>query len=163
MRNFKPRKTLAERFSDKWIPVTESGCWIWLGKITAHGYGVLSTTANSKTQELQAHRASYQLHRGQIPSGMFVCHSCDVTQCVNPNHLFLGTNTDNMIDCRNKGRAYKQISKEVCDQIQSKLLDGVQYKQIKKLFGVSAGSIANIKYRKRGFPAADAMIAEGSK
>lgn len=88
------------RFESKFIPVTESGCWLWLRGINAKGYGQFGRKHGSD----QAHRVAWELYRGQIPDGMNVCHSCDVRCCVNPDHLFLGTQKDNMQDCMKKGR-----------------------------------------------------------
>lgn len=75
------------------------GCWEWIGP-TYRGYGRL--WHNGKT--IRAHRASWLIHRGDIPSGMFVCHRCDNPKCVKPDHLFLGTHQDNMNDKVQKGR-----------------------------------------------------------
>ena len=80
--------------------VTESGCWIWMRSTASHGYG--DFRLNYKL--FLAHRASYEAFVGPIPDGMFVLHRCDVKQCVNPDHLFLGTNADNMADKEAKGR-----------------------------------------------------------
>lgn len=88
-----------ERFNLKWEPVTESGCWIWTGAAGRYYGGV---TINKK--HFDAHRASWILHFGDIPEGMRVLHRCDVTLCVNPSHLFLGTAKDNTHDMLKKGR-----------------------------------------------------------
>lgn len=82
------------------IKVDANGCFLWQKQVGSKGYGM--TCCNGKS--VMAHRASYRVFRGEIPDGMFVCHRCDVRHCVNPAHLFLGTNTDNMRDCRDKKR-----------------------------------------------------------
>jgi hypothetical protein len=90
---------------ENYTPVTESGCWLWLGKTSRHGYGVLNR--DGKLISL-AHRYFYEHHVGPIPSGMFICHKCDTPLCVNPDHLFAGTPQDNMDDMWRKGRAGAQ-------------------------------------------------------
>ena len=98
------RKTLKERFDMKWEAIPESGCWIWTGS-SSNGYGQIWDGAKYEG----AHRISYILHKGEIPDldqyhGMCVCHTCDTSYCVNPDHLFLGTHKENIEDMINKGR-----------------------------------------------------------
>jgi hypothetical protein len=97
------------RFISKYEPVTESGCWIWMAASTVDGYGIF--TINRKL--IYAHRFSYEFFVGPIPLKMFVCHQCDVPSCVNPSHLFLGTNGDNVRDSVRKGRNHNH-SKTHC-------------------------------------------------
>jgi len=78
----------------------ESGCWIWFWSAMSTGYGDFRL---NKRHHL-AHRASYEVYKGPIPEGMHVLHRCDVKSCVNPDHLFLGTNLDNIQDSVRKGR-----------------------------------------------------------
>ena len=79
----------------------ESGCWLWQGAKNQYGYG-LATYEGKKNQT--AHRLSYRIHKGEIQPGLLALHTCDTPACVNPEHLFLGSNKDNMDDCRAKGR-----------------------------------------------------------
>ena len=80
----------------------DKGCWLWQGKGRVKAYGKLTL---NKTTWL-AHRAAYFLFTGSIPKGVFVLHRCDRPLCINPKHLFLGTQRDNMNDARTKGRIY---------------------------------------------------------
>lgn len=98
------------RFDAKYVPIPEVGCWIWTGAVNCErGYGYFLFDGKPRL----AHRASWAMHKGQIPDGMNVLHRCDIPSCVNPNHLFLGTLSDNMQDCAAKGRA-PQMNKTHC-------------------------------------------------
>lgn len=101
-----PRKmTIEERF-DKYVSVNEdTGCWIWTGARNCNGYGALSIRVGGVRTSPSAHRASYTLYVGEIPKGLQVLHKCDTPLCVNPEHLWLGTQLDNVRDCIAKGRA----------------------------------------------------------
>lgn len=88
-----------ERFHSKYKEAVDTGCWVWKTDCV-HGYG--SFWLQGKVY--RAHRASYMLFSGVIPLGMNVLHTCDNPSCVNPQHLFLGTQQDNMTDKRLKGR-----------------------------------------------------------
>lgn len=79
--------------------VTELGpddCWIYGGFISKEGYGKISGGG----KHYFAHRVSYSLYKGEIPKGLIICHICDNKKCVNPNHLYAGTNLDNQQDRR---------------------------------------------------------------
>jgi hypothetical protein len=92
------RSDYLERFSRKIDKST--GCWLWTGAINPKGYAKMRFEGRA----VDAHRVSWNLHRGSIPDGLFVLHRCDVRHCVNPEHLFLGTHQDNMDDMQAKGR-----------------------------------------------------------
>ena len=94
----------------KWVAVKDKKeCWEWLGsrhKTVWHGQW-----RNKAGQIELTHRASWRMFKSEIPAGMFVLHKCDNPACVNPQHLFLGTQSDNLKDMWNKGRAKPQTSK----------------------------------------------------
>lgn len=103
---FKPRASSEDMTTRFWLRVqrSDNACWKWTGQKNAHGYGLLSKFGTLRL----AHRISWELHHGQILSNMNVLHHCDNPSCVNPNHLFLGTHSDNMRDAKVKGRTSNQ-------------------------------------------------------
>lgn len=76
-------------------------CWVWIGSVDGGGYGICG---RGRDLPRRAHRASWVLHRGAIPDGLYVLHRCDTPRCVNPDHLFLGDARINAHDCIAKGR-----------------------------------------------------------
>lgn len=94
-------KVTSERF---WEKVDKSGgCWLWTAGIYKDGYGQFQY----KLKMVAAHRYSWELHFGEIPEGLQVLHKCDTRNCIRPEHLFLGTNQDNVDDKVSKGRQHK--------------------------------------------------------
>lgn len=90
-----------------WSKVRKTdGCWLWTGTTIRGGYGMIRFPVRDS---ITAHRASWLIHRGEIPDGLFVLHKCDNPPCVNPEHLFLGTHQDNMRDMVAKGRHFAHV------------------------------------------------------
>lgn len=96
-------RPLKERFWQK-VQHSDSGCWEWLGSRDGGGYGMFQYGSRDSRR---AHRVAWELTNGEIPTGMFVLHSCDYPPCVNPAHLRLGTNSDNMKDMWARNRRIK--------------------------------------------------------
>ena len=138
-----------ERIENKVERIPEGGCWVWMGGTTVRGYGQIE----HKTKKLYAHRVSYEAFVGEIPQGMYVCHTCDNVSCVNPNHLFLGTQKQNLQDMARKGRSTRgeknpcaKLTEEQVNQIRT--MDGT-CSFISKLFNVSSSAISAIKRKER--------------
>lgn len=98
-----------EKFSPEWwqamtIPEPNTGCMLWLGYACQQGYGRVSVRGK-RNRSCTAHRAAYECANGAFDESLTVCHRCDTPLCVNPDHLFLGTQRDNLSDMRAKGRA----------------------------------------------------------
>jgi hypothetical protein len=97
----KVTRALGERF---WEKVTKTnGCWLWIANSNKKGYGRFWINGRNEF----SHRVSWMLHFVEIPHGMLVLHKCDNPSCVNPAHLFLGTDADNQSDKKEKGRSAK--------------------------------------------------------
>jgi HNH endonuclease len=114
------------------------GCWEWKGTLHSKGYG----QGSFNDSPYLAHRLSYELYVGPIPYKHFVCHHCDNRKCVKPSHLFTGTNKDNMLDMRLKGRAGKKLNAENVIEIRKIALTG-NYTQeaIGKKFGIKQKAV----------------------
>lgn len=144
-----------ERFASNYVK-TESGCWAWTAAKNDDGYGHMRFRGRGRA----AHRLSFELHRGPIPDGLCVLHKCDNPSCVNPDHLFLGTHSDNMQDMARKGRqrspfnvsgerhpASKLRASEVLE-IRHAHAQGISAQELSSKYGVSAAQIHLIARRK---------------
>ena len=116
-------RSVAERIDGLSIPEPNSGCWLWLGVLADNGYGRIGVQVGGNWRVKSAHRVSWIEANGDIPEGMSVLHRCDVRCCVNPDHLFLGTQLDNMRDMHAKGRYTRVPYKRGEDHSTSKLTE----------------------------------------
>jgi len=134
-------KTLFDRLFDRAIP-QENGCWNYIGPLSNVGYGKIS----HRYKHLSAHRAAYDLCVGNIPDGLYVLHKCDNRACVNPTHLFLGTQKDNVQDCIAKGRrrGRAMLTAEEVRMIKSLLRQGHLIPKVAEQFGVARSTIGMI-------------------
>jgi hypothetical protein len=141
--------TDSERF---WRRVDRSGaCWLWLGSRHRQGHGYASL--NGRVQ--YAHRVSWQLTHGPIPEGHVVCHKCDNPPCVNPDHLFVGTQGDNVRDARAKGRMTTEtmrsakLSTENVLTVRDMLASGTTQSAVAAAMGVTRSCIGLIAQGRR--------------
>lgn len=118
-----------------------SGCRLWAGYTMENGYGTVPRSKGDNRPTL-AHRVAYEEYVGPVPADLFVCHRCDVRNCINPEHLFLGTCTDNMRDMAIKGRNYRKLSENDVRQIRS--IKGVSKAELGRLYGVTETAIGVI-------------------
>ena len=142
-------QTLQERFEAKFEKRGSSDCWEWTASRRKDGYGQFNIAGRIQL----AHRIAYQLYVGEIPEGMCILHHFDNPSCVNPSHLFLGTQADNMIDCMNKDRGFHPVGEkhwnakltgEQVGVIRQMSSDGARNVDLVKLFGVSKQTISAI-------------------
>jgi hypothetical protein len=136
-------------------------CWPYLGAIHRTGYGRFSVRgANGSRRLLTAHRVSYALVNGDIPEGLLVCHTCDNRSCVNPNHLFLGTDADNARDRDKKGRLKysvfpgethhnAKLTNEDVMEIRERARSGELQSAIAERFRICSSQVSQIVNRKR--------------
>lgn len=129
--------------------IKKEGCWEWSRSKTSKGYGAFYF----KGKTFRAHRVRWEVTFGDIPDAMHVLHHCDNRECTNPDHLFLGTNKDNMADMVSKGRqnkargeahyCVKLTEKQVID-IRDEIALGVKKQDIADQYSVSITTIRSI-------------------
>lgn len=139
-----------ERFWSKVDRPAPDACWEWQAGKFSQGYG--ATHISRKV--VYAHRVSYEIHNGPIPDGLFVCHSCDNPACVNPAHLWLGTQAENMHDCQAKGRSARKAARRNVPLTDAEVQairerSGERGSALAKEFGVSPSLISRIIHRTR--------------
>lgn len=150
------------RLATAFIPEPNSGCWLWLGRLGPDGYG----KASFKNRPHQAHRLAYMTWKGPIPREAFICHTCDVKCCINPDHLYIGDLLTNACDAVNRKR-YKtgnqhmrriaperwpsgsrhhkaKLTEEQVRGIRRDLAQGITQTAIAKRLGVDQTTISNI-------------------
>lgn len=128
---------------------TPSGCWPWTGAINRYGYGKVEWKYRSST----SHRVAWELTYGVIPVGLCVCHACDNPICCRPDHLWLGTNADNVADREAKGRGWKSMGEldgmakltwKEADYIREQVANGQTQRCLAVKFRVSPATICMI-------------------
>jgi hypothetical protein len=140
--------TPRERFLAKVCPEPNGGCWLWRGQLRADGYGLV----RFERKVYLAHRLAWKFFRGEIASGLVVCHKCDIRACVNPEHLFLGTMMDNVRDMMEKGRSRHgekntsaKLTTEQVIRIKATLAEGLlRVSDIAREYGVTHATIGCI-------------------
>ena len=148
------KKSIKERFDSKFI-VAPNGCWEWQRKISPFGYGQFSISAG---EVWQAHRLAYKLYIREIPKNKCVLHKCDNRKCVNPKHLWIGTQADNVRDMMLKGRSIKADSEdnggaklnwqEIYEIRRLRKEKKIYYKDLAKMFNVHTDTIERIIHNK---------------
>jgi hypothetical protein len=159
-------RPLRERFLEKISPEPNTGCWLWTGTVLPFGHGLIGRGGRG-TGMARAHRVAWELFRGPIPTGLQVCHRCDVPCCVNPDHLFLGTQRDNITDMINKGRRradrrwVSKLTPEQVGEIKRRLATGERCCDLAPMFGVSDETISAIR-RGHSWNDTPAVVEEAS-
>lgn len=140
-----------ERF---WSKVNKTPtCWLWTGSTTRDGYGKISLGQCGIKFTYRAHRFAYLITKGE-PGNNLVCHNCDTPLCVNPEHLFLGNNTDNQQDMikkrrdnRAKGQKLSNLTDEKVLEIRRRVAAGEKQNKICSEYGLTKGGINHIVMR----------------
>ena len=138
----------------------ENGCWEWQGLLNVGGYGYFTDYSIGK--RCLAHRYSYKIYRGEITNNLHVCHKCDNPKCCAPDHLFLGTDKENMQDCKDKGRTAKgdkvarkgednknsKFTNEIVLDIRKMCEEGYKDRQIAEKHNCSVYQINAVRHRR---------------
>lgn len=145
--------SLSERLERSIHYEVNSGCWLWSGAMERHGYGRLF---GSDGHIQSAHRASWEIHNGPIADGLCVCHRCDTPACVNPSHLFLGSQRENIQDASRKRRTplgerqgHSKLKNAEVLEIRRLAASGEKQKDIGRRFGIAQPTVSEIVARRR--------------
>jgi transposase len=143
--NIKGRERTHNTINDLWSKVDKlsdsKGCWIWNGSLNNKGYGQIRISGTLYF----SHRLAYLLMKGEIPEGMHLCHKCDNPKCCNPEHLFIGSRSDNMVDCiKKRRRPGIKLNPEKVREIRLLKSNGISCRELSVLFGVSISTIQEI-------------------
>lgn len=151
-------KSLIEKFWEKVLLDDDDKCWEWQASKNRKGYGnFYVSVGHSKDKHWLAHRMAWKLTNGKIPDGLHVCHHCDNPGCVNPSHLFVGTNRDNVLDSKKKGRRVERkgeehpmakLTEDEVKQIRELRKEGMTLMTLGEMFGVSYATIGYIASRR---------------
>jgi hypothetical protein len=147
-----PARPLADRFHEKTEPDLNTGCVLWSGSTNHKGYGLIMVT---KGYNRSTHRVAWELANGMpIPDGRHVLHKCDTPACVNPDHLWLGSNLDNTRDRMAKGRmavganrpkpSNTKLTLEKAEEIRTLARQGWSQKRLAAKYGVAYSLIFRI-------------------
>lgn len=151
------RKTMLDRFEEKYSRGGADECWEWSAGLCRYGYGRFRVDG----EKVGAHRASYSLYVGPVPAGAMVLHSCDNRKCVNPAHLRIGTAKDNAMDAASRARTLKgrkvpesrrsyvgengPRAKLTREQAQRILADPRTVREIAADYGITYGAVGHLK------------------
>lgn len=148
----------ADRFWSK-VAMSADGCWTWKASVNPHGYGQFMLPGHRLTR---AHRLAWQIANGPLPDGAVVMHRCDNPPCVNPEHLAIGTQLDNIADMHAKGRASggrtprpgtqnpnAKVTDDQIHEIRRLRQAGITCKTVAGMFGISPAQVSRIATGKR--------------
>lgn len=127
------------------VQINQNGCWNWIRSVGFHGYGQIKI----RGRNYSCHRIIWTIFKGKIPKGLFVLHRCDNRKCINPTHLFLGTNADNMRDAAQKNRFVHKLEIAEVSEVRRLSKEGFKQVRIASILGICQGHVSKILNRKR--------------
>ncbi len=160
LKSNRSRAPITQRFGRYVYLLLSNGCWEWRGARNEHGYGLIGKEGGRGAGNIRAHRLSYQIfYRVNLTREQLVCHRCDNPPCVNPDHLFVGSPLENVLDMISKNRHSKppvrcgeehpmaKLTKQDVIKIRQLYEGGLSSRKIAKLFFVDKGTILAIVNR----------------